>query len=79
MNSILDEITNENIWNEYIDFKEKQLSVYRQELDEIREYVASKKYINIAESVAKDEYTFSIPTKHFINNPLEETLWLKME
>lgn len=67
MNSILDEITNENIWNEYIDFKEKQLSVCRQELDEIREYVGSKKYINIAESIAKDEYTFSIPTKHFIN------------
>ena len=30
MNSILDEITNENIWNEYIDFKEKELSVSKQ-------------------------------------------------
>lgn len=67
MNSILDEITNENIWNEYIDFKEKQLSVSRQELDEIRAFFSSKKYINIAEGIAKDEYTFSIPTKHFIN------------
>ena len=67
MNSILDEIINENIWNEYIDFKEKQLSVSRQELDEIRKYVSSKKYINIARAIAKGEYTFSIPTKHFIN------------
>lgn len=67
MNSILDEITNENIWNEYIDFKEKQLSVYRQELDGIREYVSSKKYISITKSIAKGEYTFSIPTKHLIN------------
>lgn len=67
MNSILDEIINENTWNEYINFKEKQLSVSRQELDEIRAFVSSKKYINIAERIAKDEYTFSIPTKHFIN------------
>lgn len=67
MNSILDEITNENIWNEYIDFKETQLSVSMQELDEIREFFSSKKYINIAEGIAKNEYTFSIPTKHFIN------------
>ena len=67
MNSILDEITNENIWNEYIDFKEKQLSVYRQELDGIREYVSSKKYICISKSIAKGEYTFSVPTKHLIN------------
>ena len=67
MNSILDEITNENIWYEYIDFKEKQLSVYTQELDEIREFVNSKKYTKIADSIAKDKYTFSIPTKHFIN------------
>lgn len=67
MNSILDELTNENIWNEYIDFKEKQLSVSSRELDEIREFVRSKEYIDIAESIVKDEYTFSIPTKHFIN------------
>lgn len=67
MNSILDEIKNEDIWYEYIDFKEKQLSVSKQEIDKIKEYVVSQKYLEIAENICNGKYVFSIPTKKLIN------------
>lgn len=67
MESILDNIAKEEVWKEYLDFKEKQLSISKQEIERIREFVSSKKYIQMAQSISDGEYTFSIPTKHLIN------------
>ena len=67
MESLLDNIAKEEVWKEYLDFKEKQLSISKQEIEKIREFVSSKKYIQMAQSISDGKYTFSIPTKHLIN------------
>ena len=67
MKSIINEITNEKIWDEYLEFKRQQLSMPQYELNELEEYVKSKKYKNIAKKIVEGKYQFSIPEKHLIN------------
>ena len=67
MKSIINEITNEKIGDEYLEFKRQQLSMPQYELNELEEYVKSKKYKNIAKKIVEGKYQFSIPEKHLIN------------
>ena len=67
MESILDNIAKEEVWNEYLDFKKKQASISAQEIEEIRDFIAKKSYLDITEKLSSGEYDFSIPTKHLIN------------
>ena len=67
MESIINQITNESIWKEYLEFKKNQSSMTKYEIDELDEYIVNKKYKDIAEKIANETYQFSIPEKHLIN------------
>lgn len=67
MESILDNIAKDEVWNEYLNFKENQASFSKQEIENLKEFISSKKYCSIAKSISNGEYVFSIPTKHLIN------------
>ena len=57
MESILDNIAKEEVWNEYLSFKENQASVSKQEIDDIRNFITQKKYIDIANKISSGNYT----------------------
>ena len=65
--SILDKLTDKNEWLEYLNFKESQSSISKEELEKLRLFVVEEKYKDIATSIINDTYSFSIPTKHLIN------------
>ena len=67
MSSILEQLTNEEVWNDYLKFKENQASISKKELENIKLFIEEKKYENIANKIVKEEYNFSVPTKHLIN------------
>lgn len=65
--SLLDKIIDKDIWQEYLSFKEKQSSISKKELDELKLFIQNEEYKEIAEKIVNETYTFSIPTKHLIN------------
>ena len=65
--SIIDELVNDDIWLEYLEYKKKQVSMSKYELRELEEYIVNKKYKNIVHEISCNSYEFSIPTKHLIN------------
>lgn len=67
MESIINEIVNEKIWEEYLEFKKEQYSMTKYEIKELEEYVSKKKYMDIAKKIVQGNYQFSIPEKHLIN------------
>ena len=64
---IIDEITNNELWLEYLEFKTNQNSYTKRELEDLKSYIYEKKYINIANSIKDEKYTFSVPEKRLIN------------
>ena len=67
MKSIIDKISDEKIWEEYLEFKKQQHSMTKYEIQELEEYVNSKKYLSITQKIIDGTYEFSIPQKHLIN------------
>ncbi len=67
MKSLLYEITNKEVWNEYLEFKRKQASISKREIAELEEYIYNRKYEKIANEIIEGTYKFSIPEKHLIN------------
>ncbi|MBQ3416124.1 MAG: group II intron reverse transcriptase domain-containing protein [Clostridia bacterium] len=67
MESIINKIENEEIWEEYLEFKKQQLSMTKYEIEELEEYIHSKQYMDIAKKIVQGKYEFSIPQKHLIN------------
>ena len=67
MNSILDELSKEEVWHEYLEFKKKQASISKYEIKKLEAFIEDKKYMEIVEKIINEEYTFSIPEKHLIN------------
>ena len=67
MNSILDELSNDDVWKEYLEFKKNQASISKYEIKKLEEYIYSKKYLEITDKIICGEYIFSIPKKHLIN------------
>lgn len=65
--SLLDKLIDKNEWIEYLNFKENQSSISKEELEKLKLFVVEEKYKAIATSIINDTYTFSIPTKHLIN------------
>ena len=65
--SLLDKLIDKNEWQEYLNFKESQSSISKEELEKLRIFVLEEKYKDIATSIINDTYSFSIPTKHLIN------------
>ena len=67
MKSLLYEIKENRVWNDYLEFKRKQASISKKELEELAEYILNKKYQKIVNQILQGKYTFSIPEKHLIN------------
>lgn len=67
MKSLLNQIEDNEVWNEYLEFKRKQASISRKEIVELEEYIKSRKYSKTATEIVNGKYTFSIPEKHLIN------------
>ena len=67
MNSLLFQIADEEVWKEYLEFKRKQASISKMEMQELEEYIVNKKYESITNKIVKGKYKFSIPEKHLIN------------
>ena len=67
MESIINQIIDEKIWEEYLEFKKNQSSMTKKEIEELEKYVQNKQYKSIAEKIINGKYIFSIPQKHLIN------------
>ena len=67
MNSIIDNISNKEIWLEYLKFKKKQASFSKYEIQALEEFIENEKYLDITNMIISEEYSFSIPEKHLIN------------
>ena len=42
--SIIDELSNDEIWIEYLEYKKKQISMSKYEIRQLEEYILNKKY-----------------------------------
>ena len=67
MISLIDRLSDENIWLNFLEFKKNQKSLSKQELTNLEYYISNKKYLHITNDIIAEKYTFSIPTKHLIN------------
>lgn len=67
MESIIDQIENDEIWKKYLEFKKKQSSMTKLEIAQMEEYIENKKYKIISKQIINGQYQFSIPKKHLIN------------
>ena len=73
MDSLIYKITDKKIWIEYLEFKKKQASFTNNEVNELEKYIQDKKYLDIANKIVDNKYTFSIPEKHLINKINKES------
>ena len=64
---IIDLLSDENIWNDFLLRKESQGTIARRELDYLRSFIAEKKYMPVAESLIRGEYSFPLPQMKEIN------------
>lgn len=67
MKSIIKQINSKKIWNDYLDFKRKQSSISKREIEELEDYIEKEKYKKVADEIINGTYVFSIPEKHLIN------------
>ncbi len=67
METILNELNNEKIWNNFLKYKIENNLLTNSEEKHIKEYILNKKYENIANSIINGTYIFSYPVKHCIN------------
>lgn len=65
--SIILDLTNENLWQEYLNHKLNKSHLTKCEEKKLIEYIDGKKYLDIAQSIIDGTYTFSIPRKAVIN------------
>ena len=73
MDSLIYKITDKKIWIEYLEVKKKQASFTNNEVNELEKYIQDKKYLDIANKIVDNKYTFSIPEKHLINKINKES------
>lgn len=64
--SIIDELNNDSIWLEYLEYKRNQVSMSKYEIKNLEDYIINKKYKDIINKI-NSGYEFSIPVKHLIN------------
>lgn len=64
---IIDLLSDENIWNDFLLRKESQGTIARRELDYLRSFIAEKKYMPVVESLIRGEYSFPLPQMKEIN------------
>ncbi len=67
MESIIYKISDENVWEEYLQFKKNQTSAIKSEIKYMEEYIKEKRYSKIVNEIIRGSYNFSIPIKHLIN------------
>lgn len=67
MKSIIDQINRKKTWNDYLEFKRKQSSISKREIEELEDYIENEKYKKVADEIINGTYVFSIPEKHLIN------------
>ena len=65
--TILNSLSDENVWIEYYNFKSNQASMSQRELNLLNNFIQNKCYLPIATEIKNNTYTFSIPEKHLIN------------
>lgn len=65
--SIINELNNEKTWQNFLKYKTKNKLLTKGEEEYFKKYIEQKKYTNIANQIINGEYSFSPPTKHFIN------------
>ena len=63
----LEDITNDNLWNTYLEDRLSKEFISSKEKDEIKDFVSNKRYLDIAKKLSKHKYSFSIPNKHLIS------------
>ena len=64
---LVDDIINSSLWNEFLEYKLSKDFIPDKEKEELKKYITSKSYMNIASKISTNSYTFSIPTKHLIS------------
>ncbi len=79
-----------DLWTEFLEYKTAKKLLSSGEEQFLRSFIENKRYVRIAESVASDRFTFSIPEKKALNKmgsskkrvvycfPDEENMLLKM-
>ncbi len=65
--SILDYLLDESKWAEFLQYKIEKSHLSKCEEQALVDFVIGKKYYDIADGIKQGTYTFSLPTKSFIN------------
>ena len=63
----LEELLNDNLWNEYLEDRLSKDFLSKKEKDEIQDFVQNQKYREIVTRLSHHQYSFSIPEKHMIS------------
>lgn len=61
------DLLDENKWNSFLMSKMESNYLSPKEIKEFKDFITEKKYLDICESIIKNEYEFSIPKKIVIN------------
>lgn len=67
MMSILHELTDANIWQEYLQYKTDKGHLSKKELKELSDFINNKEYFKITNNILDESYCFNPPNKAFIN------------
>ena len=60
-------IDNQEIWNEFLNYKIFSLYSYRKEKRILEDFIINKKYLDICNNIKNKSYNFSYPTKVYVN------------
>ena len=64
--SLIDSLNKEEIWNEFLVSKEDLKNLPNKVISEYKEFILKKRYIDIANKIIDNTYSFSIPRKTLI-------------
>ncbi len=65
--SILDKITDDNIWQEYLNYKKEKAHLTKKDEAFLTDFIEGKKYKDTVAKLKSNDFEFSLPTKKLIN------------
>ncbi len=67
MISILQKLTDADVWQEYLQYKTDKGHLSKKELQELSDFIKNKEYLKITNNILDESYCFNPPVKAFIN------------
>jgi len=64
--SLLDSLTNESIWKDFLEIKENSKNLPQKVIEDYQKFINNKEYMDIAEQIKDEIYEFSLPKKVLI-------------